>query len=414
MSALNNISIDGMPIPQADVKQPTSEEAKTQIQEVEATQTKENANVEENIESTIKLDDFLKLASQDSSEETEEEKPKEKTPEEKDEEFKEDEPTKEVEKKSEEVIKPTKEQTVEEKKTTRKDLVTQDLKTRDVAGLDEDLAPLFKDKMSRSAYDKLKPIVLEHKQLKTERDTLSKEIEALKKDSLPANYYEHDKGFLLSPEFENISNAVNDAETIYNHWRKELASLEDGANEVNAIGYNQNGQLIITGKVPANKETERALREQISLSQHQLLSKRNEAQQFVNNFKNNSQAANQWLSDFESKAFSYFNTEEGKQHLNSIKELKNQLPRIFASSRLAEPLAKSLFLLQASGNMLNQLRAENAELKKNGNTTTAIPAKVTAQRKAGPTASESDSGASRGDGSKEITFDMFQQLKEQE
>ena len=89
---------------------------------------------------------------------------------------------------------------------------------RDYSGLSEREVQMFKG-MTRTAFETLKPIYLEHKQLKDEIKTRDTRIKALEdsKETLPSSWYEHENAYVLSPEFAQLSSNLDTSQAIAKH-----------------------------------------------------------------------------------------------------------------------------------------------------------------------------------------------------
>src|SRR5215813_10727335 len=109
--------------------------------------------------------------------------------------------------------------TEEAPKLSRKDKVQQDLSTRNLEGIPDELQPHFKQEMSREAFDKITPLVKEHRALKAENEQLKTKVDALSKNALPDNYYEHPSGFILDSDYLATENNAALANQILNHWQ---------------------------------------------------------------------------------------------------------------------------------------------------------------------------------------------------
>ena len=115
--------------------------------------------------------------------------------------------------------------------------------TRDFTGIDPTDQDLFKN-MSTQAMAKLKPMYLEHKQLKTDMAKLRQEKEDLAVKANAANEYktilDHDQGYLLTPEFARAAQVVQNLEYEENFWAVQLEKIECG-DKFSLLGRDANG-----------------------------------------------------------------------------------------------------------------------------------------------------------------------------
>jgi len=157
---------------QEEESQEIAAESKEESSEEKQEEVKEEKEEEK---SDVKFGDFFKAqgTERDNLEEESKQKSVEK---------KEEKPKEEVEKKEE--VK------VEEKPS------------RDFSGLPDEVIPLFK-KMGNESFAKLKPIFIEHSQLKDVVKQKDAKIAELQKGVpvLPDHYFEHPQGYLLDPTF---------------------------------------------------------------------------------------------------------------------------------------------------------------------------------------------------------------------
>jgi len=323
-----------------------------------------------------------------------------------------------------EVQKPaeTQDKTQQVTKATLKQKVEQDLKSRDLTGLPEELVPHFQKDMSRAAFDKVKPIVLEHKTLKEKTAAQEQELERLRKGAIPDSYYDNPYGFVLDPEYQQAENLTSQAQAILAHWQDQYKKVRDGATEFNVLGYNQHGQLAITGKQPADKDAEMNILQIVNNAQQQVFKVAGKAEAIKETFKGRHTNALGWLNNYESKAFAHFDTEQGKQFTPQLKSIMDEFPPEFKNHPLAKTLAKSIATNVHLATLITQNSGKvGGVIQQQGTQTTTAPngkpaSVVKQQRRAGPTVA--DVGADTGGGEKgkgnEVSMDDFNRVKESE
>jgi len=295
---------------------------------------------------------------------------------------------------------------------------------RDYSDLDADIAPLFKN-MSNDAFNKIKPIVIEHKRIKTELAAKDAEIVELKKGGLPPSYHDNPNGFVLDPAYLAADSQVATAETILNHWERQAEAIRQGAAEIDVLGTNEQGQLVIKGKAKADKNVEGQVGQIIAGARNQLVKVAATAETLKTNFATRYQAAQRWLSDYEGRAYQVFNTEQGKQFIPQVEAILKEFPVEYRNHPLARMAAKGLMtnnhlatlLIQmqqkmGNGNGVVQQQQTQTAVNKNGKQTAQEQ-----QRRAGPTTADTGAASSSGKGSgkggnDEVTFDAFNRAKE--
>ena len=361
----------------SEVETPAKESAKPSV-EVPVKETATKADESKDDETEVDFTDFLKLANKPHT--TEDKKVEDKTS------VKEESQPKSV-----------------VQQTVNKDAKAK-LPPRDLADIDDpELVPLLKEKMSRDAFDKIKPIIVEHKKLKNE-------LAEAKKGGLPETYYTHEKGYLLTPEFETATQRVNIAGQIFNHWKQQLSAVQEGADSVDIIDIDAaTGTLKIVGKADANKIGEAQLLAEMNNAQAQFIDERSKLNSIASTFKEKVNSSTQWIKNFESQAFGIFDKPEAKEYMAAVESIKESFPPAFRKLPVMDVTAKSIFVNKQLGELVKQQQAKIAELTKaisNGSVATTIK---TNQRKAGPTSA--DTGVETSADKDDVTFDDFMRLK---
>ena len=72
-------------------------------------------------------------------------------------------------------------------------------------------------------------------------------------------YYEHERAYTLTPEYENAVVAANEAQVVYNHWEQQLNSVREGAKTFKTLTRGQNGALVYGQDLPADASAETKL-----------------------------------------------------------------------------------------------------------------------------------------------------------
>lgn len=244
---------------------------------------------------------------------------------------------------------------------------------RDYSDIEESDVPLFKT-MGNDTFNKLKPIYLEHKKIKadiaakdTELTTTKQQLVDAQKGlvKLPESYYEHPNAVLLTPEFSEKLADVQNANIIYNHWKSELKKVREGAKEINIIGFNQQGQLVITNKVAADIDTDDNLREYINHAQTQLVNVQANLKTTQQTFAAKVTEYQNAVKQQEAAYFSGFDKtpEDKKLYDPLIKQHLERLPPPFRASPIASMLAKSLAMNEVLAELIKKASTENADLK---------------------------------------------------
>lgn len=297
-----------------------------------------------------------------------------------------------------------------------------DLSTRDLTGLDADLQPHFQKDMSRAAFDKIKPIILEHKTLKEAAAQKDAELERLRKGAIPDSYYENPNGYVLDPSYQQAEMNAAQAHAVLQHWQKQYKAVQDGATEYQLANFDANGNLIPTQKVVAGANSMQEVLGIVNGAQQQLFKMAGKAEAVRETFKQRHTSALSWLDSYDGRAFPIFRTEAGKQFEPQVKTILGEFPPEFRNHPLAATLARSLatnvhlatLLVQnnkGQGRGQQQVQGQQTQTRTNPQ-----PGKVQQQRRAGPTVA--DTGAATpngaGNGKGEVSIDDFNKAKEEQ
>jgi hypothetical protein len=271
---------------------------------------------------------------------------------------------------------------------------------RDYSDIPVEVKPLF-ERMSNEAFNHFKPLLKEH-------ETLQKKIKDLEenpprpKDALPENYYEHQNGFILSPEYIQYANSVNEAQSVVEHWKSQLDSVREGAKTYQGLVRDPNTKQIVLGPVQNVDNRTQSYLEQTFMGantqSYSLSAKLNELQ---NSFAGKHTQALNDVRAFEKQMFPDF--EDPKHPMNAvIQDTLRQINPVFRKNPLAILVAKYAVQAQTLITALN-------DAKKPAGTVVTNKVKD-AQSKAGPTSSGviQDTTSLK----KEITFDDFKTLME--
>lgn len=253
-----------------------------------------------------------------------------------------------------------------------------------------DIEPTHKaafERMSNEAFNLLKPVYLEHKQLKAKSTEIQAEIakrdDKIKqltegKPQVPENYYEHENAFLLTPEFANASNTVNSYNTIVNHWQQQLDSVRSGNSETYQTihVHPETGQFYLSAPMAVTKDTERQLQSYVQFAQGKMMETQAEINFMAKSHKARHSESIGWIKNFETQAFKNFETDETMKAM--VNDAVKQFPAPFRANPLAPAFAKALLtisqlgkLLQSKGQPAPQSNGKQAATPKTGNISAA-------------------------------------------
>jgi len=240
---------------------------------------------------------------------------------------------------------------------------------RDYSDIPEEDRPLFKE-MNNAAFAKLKPIYLEQKAKEAALAAKDTEIAELKKGALPENYYEHPDAVVLSPEFNQTSNAVNLANTIAKHWEDQFDKVKAGEPEYQTIHLNDKGELYLSEPIKADRNTETKLMKYVTWSQGQLTSKQTELNSLIKTHRDRHNEVVNVIRDYENRAFPMFSDPKNKELQAIVADTMKTFPKALHNNPIMGMLVKSMVLSTLLGK----------ELQKRPATQTASGKQVTQQR----------------------------------
>ena len=228
------------------------------------------------------------------------------------------------------------------------------VEARDVSDVEEDLRPLLKQ-MSNEAFAKIKPIIAEQKKTKEQVVQLQTELAQAKKSGLPDNYYEHELGHVLSPEFSQLSQSSALADSVLNHWRTQLTAVRAGADTYVPLVQNSDGTIVQGQPQKVDRNTDVQLAEYHTWAQQQAMREQTALGSLAAVHKERYGQVKNWVAEFQQKAFPIFDKDPELKAM--VPDTIKNLPVALQSNPLAPILAKAFISLAKLG---EQLKAASA------------------------------------------------------
>lgn len=227
------------------------------------------------------------------------------------------------------------------KLTTKAQPVRQTVK-RDLTWVKPEDKPLF-EKMANDTLLRVKDVY-------TQVDALKTENEALKKTegALPSNYYEHEKGYLLSPDYEYHATRVDIARQIKEHWQKQLLAVKRGQEWQDIDLDQKTGTLIKSKPITGDDESEIKLQENLQVATEQLYQISKKREEFVGGFTSKHKADVNFIKEAEEK---YFTGWDKAEHWS--KKTQDEVRKLLPDSQKGNPLT----------GFLGKTLADNAALR---------------------------------------------------
>lgn len=219
---------------------------------------------------------------------------------------------------------------------------------RDYSGLSETDAALAK-KMSKDAFERFRAVLLKDKKEQEAREQEKQELEQLKKGvkGIPPSYIEHEDAYTLSPDFRNLTRDTRTAQQIYQHWRTQLARVEQGESWQD-LNIDAEGKLVISEPKDFSAEAKVEIIENLTHARQQLNNFSTDLQQVRENFTKRRQTVLSQFKTIEEKFFPQFNDEK----FPGWELAKNVLSGLAKAGLDKSPLASMLAKSAASNTLL--------------------------------------------------------------
>lgn len=284
---------------------------------------------------------------------------------------------------------------------------------RDYSDIEDGHKQAF-ERMSNEAFNLLKPIYLERKQLAAkqaeveaqiaERDAKITQLQS-GKPQIPDSYYEHENAFILTPEFNEVSSNINAYNLVLNHWQSQLDGIRSASKEsYTEIHQNpQTGEFYQSAPLPVDAHTEQKLSSYVHFAQQKMIEAKAELNLMAKSHKAKVADTVNWVRNFEATGFKNFETDAALQAI--VKDTISKLPRTFHANPLAPLVAKALVTINQLGKLL-QAKAQPASAAA---TTTTTPKAGNGNLTAAELAGEGGGGKPEVG---EVTMEDFKRAKE--
>lgn len=208
--------------------------------------------------------------------------------------------------------------------------------------------------MSNPAYTEFVKYVQENKTLKADKTIKSE-------NGLPVSYFEHPDSYILSPDFNQATQVIRQADSVLAHWEAQKAKIAAG-EDWQDLDVDGNGKIILGRVHPASEEAKFKIGQYM---QH-VSSKKLEAQKFAGEIKQTfvarTQQTTKWLREQEDIHMPMFKDEKSPLWADA-NEVYKQLPPELRHSPLSSTLAKTVAVNRASIGYNKMLMQQVDELK---------------------------------------------------
>lgn len=224
--------------------------------------------------------------------------------------------------------------------------------------LDEPLRPLFKN-MSNESFNALKPLILEAKQNKAKVTELTTALEDAKKGKIPDSYYEHDMAYVLTPEFADVSAAVDTAQSVHSHWERQLSDVRSGAESYIPLVRDQQGNIVTGQPIKVDKDTLTKLEGVRNEIQQYYLGQKARLDQIATTHKQQVAGNKAWINDFIANSFPVFAKDEVLKGM--VADTVKKFPAHLQSNPMVSLAAHLMVTSAQLGELLKAEKAKNAK-----------------------------------------------------
>jgi len=277
---------------------------------------------------------------------------------------------------------------------------------RDLSGFG-DRETKWLQRMPYEAYQHFSKVLREgrtrEESYKKEKEETEKKITALQagRVELPASYYANPKAIILSPEYEDMQQAVNLSQEIEQHWRSQMERIEKGEPWYDLV------QDPKTGKIYVKNEPEDPTASAKTNVMAYYLHVSNQTQQYIGKLSGLVESHKAKVADYDTRMKGYekaympvFEDEKGVEH-GIYKQVAEKLPsigidkdnpafRMLAKSCALNLILKDIILQQQNGKSKESAADES--------------------RRAGPTSKHTSGGGSPSGKPAAATLDDFKKF----
>jgi len=245
---------------------------------------------------------------------------------------------------------------------------------RDYSDVTEDQKEILKH-IPNYLLGKVKSYLKDNEKLKADHEKLKGDFEKVKTGQLPEVYFDHEKAYLLHPEYDKAQQLNSQLDFEEAHYEQQLAAIENGQDWWELVGYKDGQPQYKEHKALGNNKIDIAGRILAHKNLAIYTNKRNEVQQklgeITSSFKQQHEATKQAYTMIGDKFFSKIKDikalpEQAQTYYNQAKEYLNKTLPAFKDHPLVDFLAKSALSNIYKTSELKKLRAENKTLKEKG------------------------------------------------
>lgn len=223
---------------------------------------------------------------------------------------------------------------------------------------DQKILKQLSNKQFNQLKERLRDIYNEREQTKELKQKLA-EIES---NGVPANYFEHPNGYVLSPEYQNISSQYNTVASVAAHWEQQLANIE-GGQPWTTIQADSNGNPTLGQQFEPSSQSKANVMSQMQKAQAMLSSLQTKAESISSNFAKQHKDATEYISNV-TKEYVKKLPDEIKPSSEDVEALRKLLPAAYKNHILAELTGTVFGIARKQDAIIKSLRAKKVKAEK--------------------------------------------------
>jgi len=209
-------------------------------------------------------------------------------------------------------------------------------------------------KLNNKNFNAYKERLKEFYKIREEKQKLEGRVKEVESGALPASYFEHPSGFLLSPEYTALSNSYNQVSTIASHWEQQLANIKSD-QPWHALTTDKDGNPILGQEYAASPQAEAQVLAQMQKAQAALSNIQSKAESVQKEFGSRHKKATEYIRNVATEYVKKL-PEEIKPSDEDVEALRKLLPEEYKGHVLTQ-LAGTIFgIARKQDDIINSLR----------------------------------------------------------
>lgn len=208
--------------------------------------------------------------------------------------------------------------------------------------------------MSSPAYIEFVKYVQENKALKADKTIKSE-------NGLPVSYFEHPDSYILSPDFNQATQVIRQADSVLAHWEAQKKRIAEG-EDWQELTTDAQGKIVLGRVLPASEDAKFLIGQYMQHVSARKQEAVHQANSVKESFVTRTQQTTKWLREQEDIHMPMFKDEKSPLWADA-NEVYKQLPPELRHSPLSSTLAKTVAVNRASIGYNKMLMQQVDELK---------------------------------------------------